>query len=277
MRIPLMPESSRPMRLWQVRRHWDALAKDDPFFAVLTDPGKQGNKWALEEFFSTGVAEVEKDLARIRACAPGLTPRAALDFGCGAGRLTQALGRHFERVTGVDISGFMVELAREHNREGKVAFIQNARPDLRIFPDHSFDLVYSRITLQHIAPRYTRRYLREFVRVLSPGGVLSVQIPERVPAGDPPDRFLFSFWPPTLWMRLKRHVRYHHPGWFPGSPKMQMYAMVRDEVVRCLESSGAEVLSVEKIEHGAVDNLVYIARTVLAATARNALESTRPC
>ena len=129
------------MRLWQVRRHWDALAKDDPLFAVLTDPGKQGNKWALEEFFSTGVAEVEKDLARIRACAPGLTPRAALDFGCGAGRLTQALGRHFERVTGVDISGHMVELAREHNRGGKVAFIQNARPDLRIFPDHSFDLV----------------------------------------------------------------------------------------------------------------------------------------
>ena len=58
---------------------------------------------------------------------------------------------------------------------------------------------------------------------------------------------------------------------------MQMYAIARDEVVRCLESSGAEVLSVEKIEHGAVDNLVYIARTVLAATARNALESTRPC
>src|SRR5580658_8467087 len=105
------------MKLWQVRRHWDALARDDPFWAVLTESQKQGNRWAIDEFFSTGVAEVEKDVARARECAPGLRMGSALDFGCGAGRLTQALARHFERVCGVDISGRMVALAREHCRE----------------------------------------------------------------------------------------------------------------------------------------------------------------
>ena len=248
------------MKLWQVRRHWDALAKDDPFWAVLTESQKQGNRWAISEFFSTGVAEVEKDLAQVRFFDPQLRMRSALDFGCGAGRLTQALARHFERVTGVDISERMVTLAREHCTDSRVSFTQNARADLKLFPDRSFDLVYSRITLQYIAPRYTRRYLREFIRILCPGGVMSVQIPDKVPAGDPPDRLRFSFWPPTLWMRVARHVRYHHPGWFPGTPKMQMYAMPKDEVVSFLTRSGAQMMSVEKSEHGDVDNYVYVAR-----------------
>lgn len=248
------------MKLWQVQRHWDALAKADPLFAVLTRAEKQGNRWAIDEFFATGVAEVDRDMERMRACAPALGRASALDFGCGAGRLTQALARHFESVTGVDISRRMVALAREHCTSARVRFLHNGRPDLRIFPDGSFGLVYSRITLQHIAPAYTRRYLREFARVLAPGGVMSVQIPDRVPAGDPPDRLKFSFWPPTLWMRITRHVRYHHPGWFPGTPKMQMYAMPREEVLACLAQAGAEVLGVDRAEHEQVVNLTYLAR-----------------
>jgi SAM-dependent methyltransferase len=246
------------MKLWQLKRHWDALAKADPYFAVLTETDKQGQRWATDEFFSTGVAEVAADLERIRVSGAAVRWERALDFGCGAGRLSQALGRHFAEVTGIDISHQMVALAREHNRSDHVRFVQNSRPDLRIFPNGSFTLVYSRITLQHIAPRYTRRYLREFVRVMAPGGILSVQVPEAVPAGDPPDRLRFSFWPPTLWMRVGRHVRYHFPGWFPGTPKMQMYALPRDEVVRAL--AGAAVVAIEENRHGDVVNLTYIAR-----------------
>jgi SAM-dependent methyltransferase len=248
------------MKLWQVRRHWDALAKDDPFWAVLTESRKQGNRWAIDEFYSTGVAEVERDLAAVRECEPSLRLNRALDFGCGTGRLTLALGRHFDRATGVDISETMVSLAREHCDNARVDFVHNVRPDLGVFPDGSFDFVYSRITLQHIAPRYTKGYLREFIRVLAPGGVMSVQIPNRVPAGDPPDRLKFSIWPPTMWMRVKRHVRYHHPGWFPDTPKMQMYALPTSEVAAVLAEAGAEVLSSASGEHGEVDNFIYIAR-----------------
>jgi SAM-dependent methyltransferase len=248
------------MKLWQVQRHWDALAKADPLWAVLTESAKQGKRWTVEEFYSTGVAEVEADLARVRLREPRLAGRRALDFGCGAGRLTQALAQHFSRVTGVDISGRMVALAREHNRNERVEFIRNGRPDLRCFSGGAFDFVYSRITLQHIAPHYSERYLREFVRVLAPGGVMLVQLPASVPAGDPPERFQFSFWPPTVWMRIKRYVRYHHPGWFPGTPKMQMYALPKEAVLACLTGAGAEVLSVEKDEHEPFENLIYLAR-----------------
>jgi SAM-dependent methyltransferase len=248
------------MKLWQVRRHWDALAKVDPYFAVLTDPDKQGHRWAIDEFFSTGVAEVEKDLEQVRSCGASVAAQSALDFGCGAGRLTQALAPHFAGVTGVDISPEMISLAREHCKKPNVSFVHNSGPHLGLFADNSFSFVYSRITLQHVAPRYTRRYLREFIRVLAPGGVLSVQVPESVPAGDPPDRLRFSIWPPTMLMRIRRNIRYHFPGWFPGTPKMQMYALSREEVVRCIAAGGAELLAVEKSPHDAVVNLTYIAR-----------------
>jgi len=248
------------MNLWQLRRHWDALARADPYFAVLTDSAKQGNRWARDEFFRTGVEEADRDVALIRRLEPGLALRHALDFGCGAGRLTQGLARHFARVTGVDISGRMVELARGQSRDDRVGFVHNPRPDLRVFSDNTFDFVCSRITLQHIAPRYTRRYLGEFVRVLAPGGVVLAQVPATAPAGDPPERLRFSPWPPTLWMRLRRYVRYHHPGWFPGTPKMQMYALGRAEVLGCLAAAGARVLSVEADEQRGFESLTYVAR-----------------
>ncbi|HEX8929982.1 MAG TPA: class I SAM-dependent methyltransferase, partial [Actinomycetota bacterium] len=44
--------------------------------------------------------------------------------------------------------------------------------DLAIFGDDRFDLVCSLLVLQHVRPGYARAYLREFLRVLRPGGVL---------------------------------------------------------------------------------------------------------
>src|SRR4051812_46865197 len=88
----------------------------------------------------------------------------ALDFGCGVGRLTQALARHFTHVTGIDISEQMLDLARQYNRHGeRVEYALNTRPDLSQWPDHTFDFVYSIITLQHMEPVYARRYIAEFV------------------------------------------------------------------------------------------------------------------
>ena len=252
------------MKLWQLRRHWNELARRDPFWAVLTESDKLGNRWATPEFYATGVAEVAGDLARIRELAPAMRLGSALDFGCGAGRLTAALGGHFGRVTGVDISDTMVDLAREHCPDKRVEFVCNTRPDLGRVPDNSFDLVYSRITLQHIAPGYTKRYLAEFVRVLAPGGILSVQIPEFVPAVVP-DRLKFSTWPPTMIMRIRRNLRFHFPGWFPGTPTMQMYAIPGGEVRDCLVKAGAELLPSELIGHGEVRNVTYLARKARSA------------
>ncbi len=166
-----------PLDVRDMKRNWDKMGKLDPFWAVLSDPDKKGNKWDVAEFYATGVAEVAGVISDVERL--GLTPGrgTALDFGCGVGRLTQALAAHFSKVTGVDISPSMIERARGLNRQGdKCEFVLNDAADLKRFAESSFDFVNSSITLQHIEPIYSKVYLAEFMRILKPGGVLFFQL-----------------------------------------------------------------------------------------------------
>ena len=166
------------MRFAALRRHWDRLGREDPYWAVLTDPAKRGGRWDPEEFFRSGAAEIESVLSR--ASNRGLVPlrRRALDFGCGAGRLTQALAAHFDRADGVDISASMLETAQRHNRyPDRCQYHLNTAPDLSLFPDGTFDFVYTTLVLQHMAPQHSTRYVGELVRVLAPEGLLVFQLP----------------------------------------------------------------------------------------------------
>ncbi len=166
-----------PDELRELRETWDRLGRDDPFWAILTENDRRGGRWDPREFMATGREEFDTWLSWLGEF--GLTPRdgRALDFGCGAGRMTQALARHFRSVDGVDIAPSMVALAEATNQSPSVRFFHHDQPDLSLFPDGCFDLVYSMLVLQHIRPEFTRRYLREFARVLAPGGILAFQLP----------------------------------------------------------------------------------------------------
>jgi len=108
--------------------------------------------------------------------------KAALDFGCGVGRMARSLASHFESYTGVDISEPMIARAREWNLDcPQCRFILNATGDLRVFESASFDLIYSRFVLQHLPSRaLVESYLRDFIRILKPGGLLVFQLPCRI-------------------------------------------------------------------------------------------------
>jgi SAM-dependent methyltransferase len=168
------------MRLNAVQQYWDRQAHADPMWAILTDPAKAGGRWDPDEFFATGIHEVGVFMEQAAAWGKPLARRSALDFGCGIGRLTQALAEHFDQVYGVDISPRMIELARQHNRKGAhVEYVCNPDTHLGEFANGSIDMIYSWITLQHVRPGYARRYIGEFLRVLAPGGLLLFQYPSK--------------------------------------------------------------------------------------------------
>jgi 2-polyprenyl-3-methyl-5-hydroxy-6-metoxy-1,4-benzoquinol methylase len=141
------------MELGELQRDWEEFGRIDPLWAILTDPSKKNNRWDPQEFFATGEAETECLMDRIATLPLSLRRGRALDFGCGVGRLTQALCRHFEQCVGVDIAPSMIELACGYNRFGdRCQYHVNAAADLRLFEDGHFDFVYSNIVLQHIPP-----------------------------------------------------------------------------------------------------------------------------
>lgn len=225
------------MSLWHTKTVWEKLARQDPYWAVLTDPDKTGNRWEISEFFATGQTTVDQDVISISQTVPGFRADRVLDFGCGVGRLTQGLAQHFQTVDGVDIAGPMIDLARRHNRyPERVNYHLNPASDLRLFPDDHFDLIYSVISLQHIPPPLIKGYLIEFVRVCRPAGLIFFQLP----ATAPPSNFRFSWYPPTLVKRVKRWLLTKTT----IKAEMTMNSLKTSEVLGILEGNGAKSLKV---------------------------------
>jgi SAM-dependent methyltransferase len=165
------------------RQDWEELAAVDPLWAILASAEARGGRWNLDEFFATGESEIAEVLETAERLGLPEQHDRALDFGCGVGRLTRALGGRFREAVGVDIAEEMVRLARELNVERNCRFQLNARSDLTTFEDDSFDFVYSSLVLQHLPRReLIKGYIGEFLRVLRPGGVAVFQTLAQLPA-----------------------------------------------------------------------------------------------
>ncbi len=96
-----------------------------------------------------------------------------LDAGTGPGTLARDIARSLPQlqVYGVDLSEDMIKLAREHAKreqvEERVHFDVGDVAQLP-YPDHSFDVVVSTISMHHW--HQLEQPLRELFRVLRPGG-----------------------------------------------------------------------------------------------------------
>jgi len=161
-----------------VRATWERVGRDDPLWAVLSWEGTEFGKWDVEEFFAHGEHEVDTFLTEARLVGADPAYGDALDFGCGVGRLSRALAKRFDRVTGVDVSAAMVEQANRlvAGENPNTTFVVNTERRLP-FPSGSFDFVLTNIVLQHMPPSLAQGYIREFLRVLRPAGVVIFQVP----------------------------------------------------------------------------------------------------
>lgn len=190
-------------------KHWNTLGDKDPLWAVLTEPGKSGRRWDPEQFLATGRIEIAELMTTLDGLDLTAARGAALDFGCGAGRLTQGLvDAGFEHVTGVDISQPMLSRAQELNRHGdRCTFLHNDAPTLPAMVTDSVDLVYCCRVLQHLPPPLAHGYLAEFFRVTRPGGVVVFQMPARPAPG--PVGVALRLLPAALLNRLRRGMEMH--------------------------------------------------------------------
>lgn len=167
------------MVLQQHKQDWEELGRLHPLWSIATNK----DNWDIKEFFVTGENEIQDDIERAMRLGYPRTRETVLDFGCGVGRLTRALSRYFTQCYGVDIAESMIANAKELNQFiTGCTFIVNSEPHLRIFSDKSFDMIYSKIVLQHILnTQIIKSYIAEFVRVLKTDGLLVFQLPSYIP------------------------------------------------------------------------------------------------
>lgn len=104
-----------------------------------------------------------------------------LDAGCGTGTLARLLAARNCNVTGVDASPDMIAAARGHRADGTLAerltFRQIPTIESLPFADRAFDGVLCASVLEYVPD--VARCLAEMHRVLKPGGLLLVSIPNR--------------------------------------------------------------------------------------------------
>lgn len=226
-------EGSAQMEFEKLQKNWDAWGRTDPLFAILTnDAQRRWGGWDLAEFFATGEKQIEAHISFVRNLPGAPVGGRILDFGCGIGRLTQAFCHYFDECDGVDIAQSMIEQARQHNRHGaRCRYHVNVAQDLRLFPDATFDFVYTSAVLQHMIPRYAKGYIREFFRVLKPGGMTCFELPSHLAISDPlPPR---SFRARITLLDVPQTMRTNVP--------VQVQARVRNESEEVWPSFGRDV------------------------------------
>jgi ubiquinone/menaquinone biosynthesis C-methylase UbiE len=223
------------MALKHVQDTYEKFGETDPLYAVLTRDEGKGNSWDTDKFFALGKEEINAVLARLEELGIAVTKGTALDFGCGAGRLTQALCDHFDQAVGMDISSSMVATARGFNQHGdRCQYKVNTTPDLAQLDDQSFDFIYTMWVLQHSPPEATTRYIAEFFRILRPGGVAMFHIPcgkRHEPGSLSAKWYSFSHGPLK---RFSKRLR--------GKPPVEMHYTSRSQVEDIIDAAGATLL-----------------------------------
>jgi SAM-dependent methyltransferase len=132
------------------------------------------------EYFLAGDGKYMRRWAhRVRKCRRQIVAameftsgaRTLLDVGCSAGYVLAAAKELGLEATGLDYSAFAVEMCRKRGFEAVTGSL-TALP----FPDASFDVVMLKAVLEHVPDPLAG--LREAARVVRPGGVIFVIVPD---------------------------------------------------------------------------------------------------
>ncbi|MDG2514462.1 class I SAM-dependent methyltransferase [Sphingobium yanoikuyae] len=212
-----------------IAENWKKFGETEPHWSVLTNPVffKDSLQEHLDAFFAHGQIDVDNALSYLsRAGLPATGFDRVMDFGCGVGRLTVALAPHARRIVGVDISPSHL---REAAKTMESKSITNAEfAQIRSVDDiddlGTFDLIFSRIVLQHNPPPIMAAIYERLLSALRPGGVAIVQIPT----------FLKGW-------------RFSVAEYLAGTaPAMEMNALPQHEIFRIIEQQDCVTLEVRE-------------------------------
>jgi SAM-dependent methyltransferase len=226
---------------------WREIGATEPFWGVLTDPRfKSENLTAenVESFYGSGVDHVTEIVERLRRQTGAAPGGRALDFGCGAGRLSEAMTAHVDQVVGYDISPGMLEKARL--RQGAVHYTD-------ALPDGPFDWINSFIVFQHIPPERGAPLMEALLDRLAPGGHVSLHVTVWRDAHLEPARM------PGL-LRLRRAIAQARGRIKTASGLIMMYDYDLSSLVRSFQRHGVEEINLVATNHGGHHGVILLGR-----------------
>ncbi len=225
---------------------WRELGRHEPYWGVISHPeflSENITPEGIESFYLSGrqyIAEMIETLTRLTGQVPS---GPALDFGCGVGRLAEAMAEHVP-TTGLDISPGMLEVARK--RGGKATYTDE-------LPVGPFGWINSFIVFQHIPPERGLDLLEDLLVRLAPGGMTSIQLTAWRDAR-------YERHDLTGWRRFYAERRHRH--WVKTLPAGQiwMYDYNLSDVLRLLNQAGIEEMHLVSTDHGGHHGVIIFGR-----------------
>lgn len=233
-------------------KSWKAYGKKNAYFGVLTHDEYLDENLSIEnkkKFFATGQKHVEHTLKLIsQKLDTNFSPKNALDFGCGTGRISLAFARKGITTTGIDVSSDMIEEAKSNAIEQQILNVNFYISDdqLASIKGREFDLINSYIVLQHINIERGLNIFKLLLNSLSKNGVGVVQFTYR------------SNKPKTV--KIANYFRYRIPlvnvimnvlkGNSARQPLMQMNAYNLNTIYAVLQEHGIQNTYQELEKHG---------------------------
>jgi 2-polyprenyl-3-methyl-5-hydroxy-6-metoxy-1,4-benzoquinol methylase len=256
------PDSFRPsMRIFNnPSADWERFGETDPYWAVITDEKFRAGKIAVDarrEFFQSGEQHLDAVWRRIRESLQlDFSPRRALDFGCGVGRVLIPLARRCPVAVGVNVASSMLREAQRNMSEQGVTAELVAGDDELSRLSGSFDFIHSYIVFQHIPPRRGEAMVARLLDRLGPGGVAALQFTYRTP--------ISSVQRIARWARLKvplvAPVANVLKGRPPSNPYMQVYEYDTSRILEIVRAAGCKEMRLEFTDHGGVIGIFIYCR-----------------
>ncbi|OUL24139.1 class I SAM-dependent methyltransferase [Nostoc sp. 106C] len=107
--------------------------------------------------------------------------RDILDIGCSVGVSTLALHRYYQqkqdhpvRTVGLDLSPYMLTVARNRDVKGEISEWIHAQAEDTKLPDNSFDLVTLQFVTHELPGYASKAIFAEALRLLRPGGAIAL-------------------------------------------------------------------------------------------------------
>jgi SAM-dependent methyltransferase len=163
----------------------------------------------------TDPVKVSYDRPTILAMAGDVRGKRVLDAGCASGSLTELLVERQAVVVGVDVNPRHVERARERLAGRAELVIADISTPMPFLESSSFDIVVASLVLHYLAD--WRPTLREFARILRPGGSLLISThhpTQDISITDPPAPYFETVLLSDTWDKDGREYPvhfYHRP------------------------------------------------------------------
>lgn len=175
-------DASRNRMLDHIESEWRRMGETEPHWSVIVDEKFKPDRISenQKEFYRSGDGSLAAMLAFFeRGGRDPATIKRVFELGCGVARVTSALASKFPEVTGADVSGPHLEVARSYLQANQISNVTLMRLDrlekLRELND--IDLFYTMIVLQHNPPPLMREMLDLVLGRINPGGYAFFQLP----------------------------------------------------------------------------------------------------